>query len=68
MEEETRCGVSQGTPPERPGGRASGERYCLRGFSGRSEEKRAGAVVEYLGRTLADIGGTSERETVLGEG
>lgn len=60
--------MSQGTPPERPGGRASADRNSFLGFSGRSEEKRAGAVVEYLGRTLADIGGTSERETVLGEG
>ena len=66
-EDETRWGVSQGTPPERPGGRASAELYSLRGFSGRSEENRAGAVVEYFVRFISDIANGSSDETVLRE-
>ena len=55
IEEETRWGVCTATPPDLPGGRAVGSRNSLRGFSGRSDEKRAGAVVEYLGRAVSDI-------------
>ena len=54
-DEETRWGVCTATPPDLPDGRAVGSRNSLRGFSGRSDEKRAGAVVEYLGRAVSDI-------------
>ena len=60
MEEETRCGVeTAGPPPERPEGRADGELYSLRGFSGREAENRAGAVEEYFGRAVSDMAGGS---------
>jgi hypothetical protein len=76
-EEETRCGVLTSPPPERPDGRAAGDRNSLRGFSGRSEENRAGASDWYLARGVVDMAGgdsrlrrtapprRSRRETVL---
>ena len=42
------------TPPERPGGRASAERKFFLGFSGWSDVKKAGEVVENLGRAVLD--------------
>jgi hypothetical protein len=57
IEEETRCGVETGgPPPERPGGRASAERKFFLGFSGWSDVKKAGEVVENLGRAVLDMG------------